>query len=130
MDKIGLKIGDILIFFLALIILLASYYSINSGFGRPVPNKNLTLKISAPGGEWIYPLDKKLEIGVEGPLGTTIVNIDNGKAWISESPCTNKICIAAGVISTYNSWVACLPNKVLISISGSNSENEVDNVSF
>ncbi len=130
MNRIGLRIGDILIFLIALTILLASYGLINSGFGRSVPNKNLILKISAPGGEWIYPLDKKMEIGVDGPLGTTIVNIDNGKAWISESPCKNKICIATGNISTYNAWVACLPNKVLISISGSNTDNEVDNVSF
>ncbi len=130
MNKIGLKFGDLLIFLLALAILILSYGLINSGFGRSVSNKNLILKISASGGEWIYPLDKKMEIGVDGPLGTTIVNIDNGKAWISESPCKNKICIAAGVITTYNSWVACLPNKVLISISGSNIDNEVDNVSF
>jgi len=130
MNRIGLRIGDILIFLIALTILLASYGLINSGFGSSDTKGDLILKISAPGGEWIYPLDKKMEIGVDGPLGTTIVNIDNGKAWISESPCTNKICIAAGVITSYNSWVACLPNKVLISISGSNIEDEVDNVSF
>ncbi len=126
----GIKPGDIIIFSLSLIIVFGSYIIINSGFSGLKKNQKLMLNVSAPGGEWIYPLDKSMEIGVEGPLGTTIVHIDNGKAWISESPCKNKICIAAGDISTYNAWVACLPNKVLISISGSNIENEVDNVSF
>ncbi len=130
MKRTGLKTGDVIIFFIALALLAASYGIINSGFGKSNSNNNLMLKISASSGEWIYPLDKKMEIGVDGPLGTTMVNIDHGKAWISDSPCKNKICIATGVITSYNSWVACLPNKVLITISGSASDTEVDDVSF
>lgn len=130
MNKIGLKIGDLVIFFIALVLLFASYGIINSGFGKSDSNNNLILKISASNGEWMYPLDNKMELSVDGPLGTTIVNIDHGKAWISDSPCKNKLCIATGVITSPNSWAACLPNKVLISISGSTSNTEVDDVSF
>ena len=83
MNKMGIKPGDIIIFSLALITVFGSYIIINSGFSGLKKNQKLMLNVSAPGGEWIYPLDKSMEIGVEGPLGTTIVHIDNGKAWIS-----------------------------------------------
>ena len=88
------------------------------------------LKISSPRGEWIYPLDEELEIGIEGPIGTTHVHIESGQAWVSDSPCKNKLCITAGEISSFNAWVACLPNKIFIQIIGTANKEGIDALSF
>jgi hypothetical protein len=59
---------------------------------------------------------------VPGPLGDTVVVIENGSVRVVSSPCPEKICIKTGRISKPGQWIACLPNKVFISIRGRRSE--------
>jgi len=82
----------------------------------------LYVHVTADSGEWIEPLDKDKELQVQGPLGTTVVDIEGGKARILDSPCKNKLCIAMGAISTENQWIACMPNKVFVRIGGRSAE--------
>jgi hypothetical protein len=130
MIKFGFRIGDIIIFSLCLISLLVSYSLSSSGISSRNDSNKLMLKISSPGGEWIYPLDEELEIGIEGPIGTTHIHIESGHAWVSDSPCKNKLCITAGEISSFNTWVACLPNEIFVQIIGTGNKEEVDALSF
>ena len=88
------------------------------------------LQISSPEGEWIYPLEKELEITVHGPIGTSYIHIESGTARFTDSPCKNKLCITAGEIYSTNSWVACLPNEIFIQIIGAGDEEEIDDLSF
>jgi hypothetical protein len=88
--------------------------------GRP----NVVLK--GVGGEWVYPLDANRELKVSGPLGDTIVEIRDKAAFIENSPCPNKTCIAAGSISRPGQWLACLPNQVIVRIEGGSAEGGVD----
>ncbi len=79
--------------------------------------------------EWYYPLDENKTINIEGPLGTTIIEIQDDSARVIESPCPDKICIHQGEIHESGQWIACLPNQVLITIKGK-TEVITDDVSF
>lgn len=85
--------------------------------------------IEGAGRSWAYPLRADVEVEVPGPLGVTHVHVRGGAAWISDSPCPEKICVASGRIGRVGSWIACLPNRVFVRIEG-RQDAEVDRVAF
>jgi hypothetical protein len=72
--------------------------------------------------QWIYPLDAEATLRVPGPLGETVVVMGDGGVQVVSSPCPEKICVKTGKISKPGQWIACLPNRVFISIRGRRSE--------
>lgn len=76
------------------------------------------VRIQTATSEFVYPLDDDLELEVEGPLGITYVEIEDGTVRVTASPCREKICIAAGEVSQSGEWIACLPNRVFLRIEG------------
>jgi hypothetical protein len=82
--------------------------------------------VTGKGGEWMYPLSADRTFRVAGPLGDTVVEIRDKALRITDSPCPNKTCIAAGAISKPGQWVACLPNQVIARIEGGRADNGVD----
>ena len=85
--------------------------------------------IEGQGASWAYPLGADVEVDVPGPLGVTHVQVHGGSAWVSDSPCTNKICISMGHIARPGTWVACLPNRVFVNVEGRQG-GEVDKVAY
>lgn len=77
---------------------------------------NSAVSVKGEGGEWIFPRDAVETIRVAGPLGDTLVAIQNGAARVLSSPCTNQTCVAAGAIHSPGQWTACLPNRVMVFI--------------
>ena len=65
-----------------------------------------------------FPLTADHFAHIQGPLGTTKVEIKNGRARIVRSPCKLKVCIKSGYIQYADSLSACLPNKVVVRIEG------------
>jgi hypothetical protein len=65
-----------------------------------------------------FPLMADRVVQVQGPLGTTEVEINQGKARIIRSPCKLKVCIKSGYIQYADRLSACLPNKVVVRIEG------------
>ncbi|CCQ90947.1 conserved exported hypothetical protein [Nitrospina gracilis 3/211] len=65
------------------------------------------------------PLKVNQLVHVEGPLGETEVQIQDGKARILKSPCSRKLCIKSGYIHYADRIAACLPNRVVVRILGS-----------
>jgi hypothetical protein len=86
----------------------------------------LSAVLKGPKGEWVYPLSPDRELRVAGPLGDTLVEIRDKKVFIEDSPCPNKTCIAAGTIDGPGQWLACLPNRVIVSIEGRRRDAGVD----
>ncbi|MFP4065894.1 MAG: NusG domain II-containing protein [Spirochaetaceae bacterium] len=78
---------------------------------------------------FIYSLEQSREFDVEGPLGHTHVEIDNGRVRVTASPCREKICVAAGWVSRADEWIACLPNRVFLRVQGG-EDSEVDAQTF
>jgi hypothetical protein len=81
-------------------------------------------------GEWIFPLDVTREVRIAGPLGETVILIEDGTARIADSPCPNKTCAAAGALSRPGQWSACLPNKVLLRIEGGRDDDGIDAIVY
>jgi hypothetical protein len=79
---------------------------------------------------FVYTLDTDREIAVEGPIGTTLVHIHDGKAAIVDSPCPNKLCVQAGELSKPGDWSACMPNKVFVQVEGDPEKEEVDATAY
>jgi hypothetical protein len=74
---------------------------------------------------WYYPVESAKTIGVTGPVGETVVKVENGEARIVSSPCANQTCVTMGAIRGRGQWLACLPNAVLGTIEGK-QKNESD----
>ncbi len=92
-------------------------------------DKNPNVIIEASGQRWIYPLRENRQVTVGGPLGDELISISGGEAWVVTSPCPNKICIQQGRISKPGQWIACLPNKIFIRVSGKEDQS-VDELSY
>ena len=65
-----------------------------------------------------FPLRMDHVAHVQGPLGTTEVEIKNSRTKIVRSPCKLKVCIKSGYIQYADRLSACLPNKVVVRIEG------------
>lgn len=134
-SRVRIRALDISIFVLALMVIgLISLQTYVRGGGTP----EITIEAAgvpaagAPAADrdaaastekqWIFPLDAQTTLRVPGPLGETVVVIEEGSARVVSSPCAEKICIKTGRISKPGQWIACLPNRVFISIRGRRSE--------
>jgi hypothetical protein len=116
-SRVRIRALDICIFLFGLLIIgLISLQVYARGRGTP------EITISGVAEQWIYSLDGETTLRVPGPLGETVVVIENGTVQVTSSPCPEKICIKTGRISKPGQWIACLPNRVFISIRGRRSE--------
>lgn len=122
-NKVNLKALDFLVF--ALVLTTLGYLSITIYGNR---DGTATARIRGGNQEWVLPLDLESNLTVVGPLGETLIEIREGKIRVVDSPCPEKICIKTGAISKPGQWIACLPNKVFISVGG--SREEADAFSF
>lgn len=72
-----------------------------------------------------YPLREDTEVLIEGKIGTNLLVIEDGKAFIKEADCPDKICIYHGKIHKNKETVVCLPNKVVVEIQNG-QESDID----
>ena len=113
-------VGDILIIALcALALLFIFTLTQRGGSGY--------LSVQTTEGLYRYSLATNQRFSVSGSLGETIIEINGGKARIIDSACLNKTCTFQAPIEKSGSFIACLPNHVLLTIVGEPSL-EVDDV--
>ena len=125
MKAMGLKWGDVLVFLLCVGVVGGGTWLL---FAET--SQELRIQVRAGDREWVYPIDEELDLEFQGPLGVSHVHIHGGEAWMSDSPCRDKICIHAGRISTIHGWIACLPNQVFLRVIGGDEDGEIDAISF
>jgi hypothetical protein len=68
-------------------------------------------------------------IKIKTDLGSNIIEIKDGKIHVEDADCPDKICIKDGYISNPGEILVCLPNKVVIQIKGTATQ-ELDDTSF
>jgi len=122
--KKRIKILDIVIIFIAISLTVSSAYA-----AYIKPDSSVRVLIRGQDKEWSFPLEAKETVSVNGPLGDTIVKINEGKAWIESSPCNNQTCIGMGHLNQQGQWAFCLPNKVMLIIEGTDDEN-IDSITW
>ena len=101
----------------------------------------LFLKFSANDGEQVivkvdkkeiarYDLNTDREVVIEGKDGgkNTLV-IKDGKAYIKDATCPDKLCEHQGKIHMVGQSLICLPNRVVIEITDDNKDEEFDGIS-
>jgi hypothetical protein len=108
----GITRGDIVLMagLVAAGIALVSLNPSDAGVGRTALIKSLGRETFSVN------LDRSRRIAVEGPLGTTTIEVGEGTVSIVESPCPHQLCIRKGGISHTGDWVACIPNGVVVSV--------------
>lgn len=74
-----------------------------------------------------YPLSQNAEILIENEGHENLLVIKDGEAYMQKASCKNQVCVNQGKISRAGQGIACLPNKVLVTIEGG-KDPEVDAV--
>ncbi|GAB5605414.1 NusG domain II-containing protein [Sideroxyarcus sp. TK5] len=64
------------------------------------------------------PLSRDQRIEVPGPLGTSIITIEKGKARISSDPSPRQYCVRQGWLEQSGEIAICLPNEVSVELTG------------
>jgi len=65
-----------------------------------------------------YPLDTGAEIRIGDGETYNLLVIKDGKAQITEASCPDKLCVKQGEISFDGQSIICLPNKVVVTVTG------------
>lgn len=66
-----------------------------------------------------FDLNEDTEYVIESESGTNTICIMNGKVFMKDASCPDKLCINMGKISRSGQAIICLPNKVSVEIEGS-----------
>ena len=72
-----------------------------------------------------YLLAQDEEILIKGTKGDNLLVIKNGKAWVEEAECPDKLCVHTGKISRNGETIVCLPNKIVVEVVNG-EKNEID----
>lgn len=62
--------------------------------------------------------EEKEEIVMQGLKGPFIFEIKDGRARMKDSACPNKICVKMGWVRHAGQIVCCIPNRVVLKITG------------
>jgi len=122
--KRRIKILDIIIIFIAASLTLSSAYA-----AYIKPENAVRVLIQGQDREWTFPLETNETVTVSGPLGDTVVKINEGRAWIESSPCDNQTCVGMGYVHRHGQWALCMPNKVMLIIEGTD-DKDIDSISW
>lgn len=92
-------------------------------FGRKEPGR---VVVSVDGKVWdTYRLSDDKEIKVNQ---TNVFVIENGEVRMKEATCPDQICVHHKPISKNKESIICLPNKVVIEITGLDEKTELDSI--
>jgi hypothetical protein len=112
-------------FVLALSLLfLAALYALLWGESGPADE----VTVAAGDKTRVFSLHQEQHVAVDGLRGKSIIEIDHGRARFVASPCGSKVCIHAGWLDHAGETAACVPNGVIVSLAGHDSE--YDSINF
>ncbi len=76
----------------------------------------------------IYDLSQTRELHIKGPIGESIIVINNGQARFKQSPCPNQYCVHQGWLSHAGQVAICLPNQVSLQLL--DAKNTYDSLNY
>ena len=68
-------------------------------------------------------LNENKKIKLHGSVGESIIQIKNGSVRILHSDCPAKICVKSGPINQAGALIVCVPNKIVIRITGDKKDH-------
>ncbi len=75
---------------------------------------------------FVAPLAKEQQVELEGPLGITVLKVENGGVRVKSSPCSQKVCIHMGEARHVGDLLACVPNQLVITIEGEDTGEDAE----
>lgn len=66
----------------------------------------------------VLDITKDGEYVIEGTNGNNVLAIVDGKVYMNEASCPDKLCVNMGEISASGQTIICLPNRIVVEISG------------
>ena len=63
-----------------------------------------------------YPLAQDMVVKIPGKLGENTLTISEGKAYMSDAVCPDKICMKSGKKDKNSDIIVCLPGEIVIKI--------------
>ena len=73
-------------------------------------------------------LDRDVTTTVTGPLGETIISIKDGSVRIADSPCPHHYCVRMGPLRHRGEIAVCVPNRVIVTVTGGSDRDSFDGV--
>jgi len=73
-------------------------------------------------------LKRDQRLPIHGQLGTSVIEVHDGKVRFIDSPCRGKQCIHAGWLQHDGDFAACLPNGISITVGG--GRRSYDSINF
>jgi hypothetical protein len=77
------------------------------------------------------PLTIRKRIEVDGPIGTTTIEIEPGRARVLSDPGPRQYCVRQGWLTRPNAIAICAPNHISLALTGpANGTNHNDSLSY
>lgn len=57
-------------------------------------------------------------LSAHGPLGDSVIEINQGRARFVSSPCRGQVCVHSGWLQAAGEIAACLPNRISLTLHG------------
>lgn len=122
--QVDLRWGDRVILVLAVLLILFLYWHFwqQAGLGNQA-----AIHVN---GKFLQYVDlySKQQIEVQGKLGISTLQVENGKIRFIDSPCTGKQCVHQGWLHDAGEFAACLPNEISVRLVG--ADPRYDSVNF
>ncbi|MCQ2604874.1 MAG: NusG domain II-containing protein [Spirochaetia bacterium] len=112
--KFRVKAADLIFIILSLALIAGSLLFI-ARHGNGTPRAIIKVRDT----EYIYPLNMPQTLTFHGELGPATVIIRDNAVFFQESPCRDKICIHMGEGRKDGDFMACLPNRIIITVENS-----------
>ena len=119
--KFSIKPADFLFLAISVILIALSLIVLSGNSAGPA-----VAVIKVKDTEYIYPLNQPRELEFEGVLDKAHLIIHDGCIEFVESPCRDKICIHMGQAHKDGDFLACLPNRIIVTIEGG-GDSDTDN---
>jgi hypothetical protein len=84
--------------------------------------------VTAARGTQTFSIYRDRRIVVDGPRGRSTIEVRKARARFIASPCNSKLCIHAGWLIRAGDTAACLPNGVIVSLTG--RDGSYDSINF
>ena len=116
--------NDILFAAAVLLTAVVVYLAVYGIFGT----KGATVQIIKDGevyAEYTLEENREVQISYGQDEGVNVLVIENGKAFMKEADCPDKLCVKQKAISANGESIVCLPHKLVITVvGGESSEND------
>ena len=113
--RLRLKIGDVLVVLITLL-LAAGAFAVFHWTRADTQTPALILSDGETVARVALPAVRTTDVEVPGK--DICIRIEGDRVWVLHSDCPDQICVRSGEIRTAGQTVVCLPNRVVVKITG------------